>query len=202
MPCPYIAASADSVRLRSVKFFMAQQTIAPYGSWKSPIDAELVASAGVGLQQLRIDGEDIYWIESRPQESGRKVVVRRTPDGNHVDVTPTPFNARTRVHEYGGGDYVVQDGIVYFSNFADQRIYRHRPGENPLPLTPAGSFRYADAVIAPRQNLLICVREDHSAPSEPVNSLVSIDLKGGGSIRTLVSGSDFYSSPRLNPDGT
>jgi dipeptidyl aminopeptidase/acylaminoacyl peptidase len=181
---------------------MESPNVAPYGSWKSPIDADLVASAGVGLQQLRIDGEDIYWIESRPQEGGRKVVVRRTPDGTVEDVTPPPFNARTRVHEYGGGDYVVRDGTVYFSNFADQRLYRNRLGENPLPLTPSGSFRYADAVISPRQNLLICVREDHGASGEPVNSLVSINLNGSGSVQTLVSGSDFYSSPRLNPDGT
>ncbi|HUK42376.1 MAG TPA: S9 family peptidase [Candidatus Acidoferrales bacterium] len=175
--------------------------ITPYGSWKSPIGADLVASAGVGLQQIRIDGEDIYWIESRPQESGRKVVVRRTPDGNHEDTTPAPFNARTRVHEYGGGDYVVHDGTVYFSNFADQRIYRIRRGENPLPFTPTGPFRYADAVIAPRQNLLICVREDHSTSGEPVNSVVAINLDASA-VRSLVSGSDFYSSPRLNPDGT
>ena len=181
---------------------MTLPNVAPYGSWKSPIDADLVASAGVGLQQLRIDGEDIYWIESRPQEGGRKVVVRQASDGTLEDVTPPPFNARTRVHEYGGGDYVVHDGTVYFSNFADQRLYRNRLGENPLPLTPSGSFRYADAVISPRQNLLICVREDHSASGEPVNSLVSINLNGSGSVQTLVSGSDFYSSPRLNPDGT
>ena len=181
---------------------MESPNVAPYGSWKSPIDADLVASAGVGLQQLRIDGEDIYWIESRPQEGGRKVVVRQSSDGTLEDVTPPTFNARTRVHEYGGGDYVVHDGTVYFSNFADQRLYRNRLGENPLPLTPSGSFRYADTVISPRQNLLICVREDHSASGEPVNSLVSINLNDSGSVQTLVSGSDFYSSPRLNPDGT
>jgi dipeptidyl aminopeptidase/acylaminoacyl peptidase len=181
---------------------MTLPNVAPYGSWKSPIDADLVASAGVGLQQLRIDGEDIYWIETRPQEGGRKVVVRQSSDGTLEDVTSPPFNARTRVHEYGGGDYVVHDGTVYFSNFADQRLYRNRLGENPLPLTPSGSFRYADTVISPRQNLLICVREDHSASGEPVNSLVSINLNGSGSVQTLVSGSDFYSSPRLNPDGT
>jgi dipeptidyl aminopeptidase/acylaminoacyl peptidase len=181
---------------------MGPPTITPYGSWKSPIDASLVASAGVGLQQARIDGKDIYWIESRPQEGGRKVVVRRTPDGTLEDITPPPFNARTRVYEYGGGDYVVHDGTVYFSNFADQRLYRNHPGENPLPATPAGSFRYADAEISRQQNLLICVREDHSTSGEPVNSLVSIDLNGGDTVRTLVSGSDFYSSPRLNPEGT
>jgi dipeptidyl aminopeptidase/acylaminoacyl peptidase len=181
---------------------MTLPNVAPYGSWKSPIDADLVASAGVGLQQVRIDGEDIYWIEARPQEGGRKVVVRRTPDGTLEDATPPPFNARTRVHEYGGGDYAVHNGTVYFSNFADQRIYKNRPGEQPLPLTPSGSFRYADAVIAPRQKLLICVREDHSVSGEPVNSLVGVDLDGGTAVRILVSGSDFYASPRLSPDGS
>jgi dipeptidyl aminopeptidase/acylaminoacyl peptidase len=181
---------------------MPSPNIAPYGSWKSPIDADLVASGGVGLQQLRIDGEEIYWTESRPQEGGRKVVVRRAPDGTLDDITPPPFNARTRVHEYGGGDYIVHDGTVYFSNFADQRIYRNRSGDNPLPLTPPGAFRYADAVIARQQKLLICVREDHSSSGEAVNSLVSINLDGGNAVRTLVSGSDFYASPRLSPDGS
>ncbi len=123
-------------------------------------------------------------------------------DGTLEDVTPSPFNARTRVHEYGGGDYIVHDGTVYFSNFADQRIYGKRPGEEPFPLTPSGSFRYADAVIAARQKLLIAVREDHSASGEAVNSLVSINLDGGGAARALVSGSDFYSSPRLSADGS
>ena len=181
---------------------MASPTIAPYGSWKSPIDANLVASGGVGLQQLRIAGENIYWIESRPKEGGRKVVVRRTPDGTLEDITPPPFNARTRVHEYGGGDYAVHSGTVYFSNFGDQRIYRNRPGEQPLPLTPSGSFRYADAILAPRQKLLICVREDHSVSGEPANSLVGVGLDDGAVLQTLVSGSNFYAAPRLSPDGS
>src|SRR5919109_4308537 len=97
--------------------------ITSYGSWKSPITAELAASGSVGLQQLRIDGKDIYWIEARPQEGGRKVIVRRTHDGNIAEINLPPFNARTRVHEYGWGDFVVKEATVYFSNFADQRLY-------------------------------------------------------------------------------
>ena len=83
--------------------------ISPYGSWKSPITAELVAGGETGLEQFRIDGDDIYWIERRPQEGGRKVIVRRLNDGTVTDVTPAGFNARTRVHEYGGGDYAVSE---------------------------------------------------------------------------------------------
>src|SRR5918999_778512 len=95
----------------------------PYGSWKSPISAELVAGGEVGFEQIRLDGDDIYWIERRAQEGGRKVIIRRSPDGRINDVTPMPFNARTRVHEYGGGDYSVSDASIVFSNFTDQRLY-------------------------------------------------------------------------------
>jgi len=91
--------------------------IAPYGSWKSPITSEIVSGGEVGLEQVRLDGEDVYWIEKRPQEGGRKVVVRHRPDGQISDITAPPFNARSRVHEYGGGDFLVSDGAVVFSNF-------------------------------------------------------------------------------------
>src|SRR6266481_4081792 len=111
-------------------------TVAPFGAWKSPISADLLASAGVALAQIELDGDDIYWLDSRPQEGGRSVVVRRTPDGQRHDVTPPGFNARTRVHEYGGGSYAVANGTVYFTNFADQRIYRQDDGGAPRALTP------------------------------------------------------------------
>src|SRR6516162_4855003 len=124
---------------------MASPRTAPYGTWKSPITADLIASGTVGLEQVVLDGADIYWIEARPAEAGRNVIVRRTPDGKTADVTPPPFNARSRVHEYGSGAYTVADGVVYFSNFVDQRLYRHRPGEPPQPLTLAAELRYADA---------------------------------------------------------
>src|SRR5690349_9642403 len=119
----------------------------PYGSWKSPISADLVAAAEVGLEQIRVDGGDIYWIERRPQEGGRKVIVRRSPTGVIEDITPQALNARTRVHEYGGGDYVVRNGTIVFSNFADQRLYLQRPYAAPVALTPEGAFRYADGEI-------------------------------------------------------
>ncbi len=110
---------------------------APYGTWRSPITADMIASGTIGLDQVALDGEDIYWIEARPAEGGQHVVVRRMPDGRTADVTPPPFSARTRVHEYGGGAYAVSGGTVYFSNFADQRLYRQDPGararSRPLP---------------------------------------------------------------------
>ena len=181
---------------------MASPTVAPYGSWKSPITADTVAGGEVGLEQIRLDGDAVYWIERRSQEGGRKVLVRSSPDGTITDMTPVGFNARTRVHEYGGGDYAVSDGMIIFSNFADQRLYLQRPASEPKPLTPPAELRYADGVIDRGRNLLFCVREDHTGQGEPINSLVSIDLLEGGPGRVLVSGNDFYSSPRLSPDGS
>jgi dipeptidyl aminopeptidase/acylaminoacyl peptidase len=180
---------------------MAEPQVAPYGSWKSPITSDLIISATIGLGPVVLDGQDIYWVEMRPGEGGRNVIVRRTPDGQTSEITPSPFNARTRVHEYGGGTFVVADGTVYFSNFADQRLYRKSPSLEPQPLTPAADMRYADGVIDRQRGRLICVREDHTGAGEAVNTLVSIGLEGGESVQVLVSGNDFYSSPRLNPQG-
>ncbi len=182
---------------------MTAPKVAPYGSWRSPITTDLVVSEFVGLGQPVIDGDDIYWTEMRPVEGGRTVIVRRTADGRTEDVTPTPFNVRTRVHEYGGGAYTVSDGVVYFSNFADQRLYRQEPGGQPAPLTPESNLRYADGVVDRRHGRMVCVREDHTvAAREPVNTIVSLDLVDGGAGDILVSGNDFYSSPRISPDGT
>jgi dipeptidyl aminopeptidase/acylaminoacyl peptidase len=176
--------------------------VAPYGSWKSPITSDLIVKGSIGVGQTALDGEDVYWIEMRPSEGGRSVIVRRTPDGKTTDVTPQPFNARTRVHEYGGGDYVVANEIIYFSNFADQRLYKQSINSQPQPLTPAVEMRYADPVIDRRRSRLISVREDHTNDGEAVNTVVSINLEDGGDARVLVSGNDFYSSPRISPDGS
>ena len=175
---------------------------APYGSWKSPITSDLIVSAVVGLGQIALDGGEVYWVEQRPTEGGRNVVVQRSPDGRLRDRTPAPFNARTRVHEYGGGACVVHRGSLYFSNFADQRVYRQQAAAAPEPITPDENLRYADGEIDPHRNRLVCVREDHrQADREAVNTIVAVALDSGDS-RVLVSGSDFYSSPRLSPDGS
>ncbi|HAG83164.1 MAG TPA: peptidase [Cyanobacteria bacterium UBA12227] len=180
---------------------MTQPQISPYGSWTSPITADLIVAGTIGLGGIVLDGEDVYWIEGRPAEAGRNVIVRRTPDGEITDVTPSPFNVRTRVHEYGGGAFTVKDGTIYFSNFADQRLYQQTSDSEPQPLTPAGDWRYADGVIDSQRERLICVREDHTGEGhEPVNTLVSINLKNSEDIQILASGNDFYSSPRLSPD--
>ncbi|NJK39240.1 MAG: S9 family peptidase [Oscillatoriales cyanobacterium SM2_3_0] len=186
---------------------MTSPTVAPYGSWKSPVTADLIVAGTIGLGSLAWDGPDIYWLEGRPAEQGRNVLVQLSTDGQQRDITPAGFNVRTRVHEYGGGAYLVHHGTVYFSNFADQRIYRQvisgtsaPTAVPPEPLTPPGQFRYADAILDSHRQRLICVREDHSTPGEAVNTLVSIDL-ATGTVQVLVAGADFYASPSLSPDG-
>lgn len=179
---------------------MAKPAIAPYGSWKSPISTDMLLADSVSLSQPLIDGETIYWIEGRPQEDGRNVIVRLT-GGVAEDMTPAGYNARTRVHEYGGGDYTVNDGVIYFANFADQRIYRLRPGEAPEPITPEANLRYADLILDPARDRLICVREDHRPTDrEAINTLVAVPLDGGEQV-VLAEGNDFYAMPCLSPDG-
>lgn len=182
---------------------MLEVKVARYGSWKSPITSDSIVSGAIGLGQIAIDGEDIYWVESRPQEKGRNVIVKLAPDGRRIDGAPAPFNARTRVHEYGGGSFAVSDGVVYFSNFADQRLYHLVEGAEPQAITPEAEMRYADGVIDRKRNRMVCVREDHSAPGrEAVNTIVEIALNETGQQRALACGADFYSSPRLSPDGS
>src|SRR5580704_7130425 len=179
----------------------------PYGSWTSPITSDLVVAEAIRLEQVALDGATIYWTESQPQKQGRSFVYRAVPGGEPEAVTPddaNAYNVRTRVHEYGGGSFAVQDGTVYFSNFADQRLYRQDVGQSPHPLTPpaaAGALRYADGVIDRQRGRLICVHEDHTRAGQPINTLASVDLSGTQSPQVLVSGNDFYSTPRLSPDG-
>ena len=176
--------------------------IAPYGSWKSPVTTDLIASRTIGLDEIVLDGKDIYWLESRPGEAGRCVIVRRSPDGTISDALPPPFNTRNRVHEYGGGAYTVHRGVIFFSNLDDGRLYRLIPGSPPSPITPAGDYRYADLLFDHRRRCLICVLEDHTGKDDlPVNTLVSVDPGGSREVKVLAAGNDFYASPRLHPDG-
>jgi hypothetical protein len=182
---------------------MAETRVAPYGSWRSPITAGLIAARAIGLGQIALDGDNVYWLEMRPAEGGRNVLVRRAPSGQIEDVMPAGFNVRTRVHEYGGGAFLVSRGTVYFSNFADQRVWRQSPGQEPQPLAPEAPVRYADYVLDTGRNRLICVREDHGAGEQDVrNTLVALDLAGGDTGQVLAAGHDFYSTPRLSPDGS
>lgn len=183
---------------------MTQPTISPYGSWDSPITADLLLGGSVQLGQLELDDEAVYWTEGRPLEGGRTVIVRWTEAGGREDITPAPFNARSRVHEYGGGAFAVSGGVVVFSNFADNRLYRQRLGEAPEPLTPEAALRYADIVFDHARRRLICVREDHRPDDrEAINTLVAValDTASPDGQTVLVEGNDFYASPSLSPDG-
>jgi len=174
--------------------------VGAYGTWNSPITAELIASSTLGLGEIRVNGPDVYWNEFRPLEGGRYVVIRQTPSGQRLVVNPDPLNARTRVHEYGGGSYVVAYGGAIFSNFNDQRLYSSQDVGEAAPLTSIGSYRYADASFDPHMGRVICVREDHNS-QEPVNSIVSVNTVHGGPGEVLVRGNDFYAAPRISADG-
>jgi dipeptidyl aminopeptidase/acylaminoacyl peptidase len=176
---------------------------APYGTWTSPLTAARVTAGALRFDHLVLDGDDLYWVEGRASERGRHTIVRRTSDGRIADVTPPGFNVRTRVHEYGGAAYVVHRGAIYFSNFDDQRLYRQGTGV-PEPITPPG-YAYADCRADATRDRLLCVREDHTADREPVNTIVALAARStsgrlvAGTI--LASGADFYSDPRSSPDG-
>ncbi|BAY09046.1 S9 family peptidase [Calothrix sp. NIES-2098] len=181
---------------------MNKPEVASYGAWRSPITTDLITSQTIGLGQIFLDGQDIYWSELRPSEKGRNVIVR-LKDGQNQDVTPAGYNVRTRVHEYGGASFLVVDGTVYFCNFADQRLYRQSIDSEPQPITPEVAKRYADAIFDRQRQRIICVCEDNTvAGQEAVNTLVSLGLERDTTPQQLVGGNDFYASPRLSPDGS
>jgi dipeptidyl aminopeptidase/acylaminoacyl peptidase len=180
--------------------------VAPYGSWASPIDAATVASAGrrLGFPAIADDGA-IWWAEGRPEEGGRVVLMRRAGDGEPETITPEGVNVRTRVHEYGGSAWcLVEPDLVLFVGFSDQRLYRQRLGQAPVAISPEpaapGALRYADLRPAPDGRSVVCVRE-RDGGDEPVNEIVSLPLDGSGEPQVLVGGRDFYSFPRISPDG-
>jgi dipeptidyl aminopeptidase/acylaminoacyl peptidase len=182
-------------------------TTAPYGSWKSPIDAAAVARGGrrLGAPAIAADGA-VWWSEGRPEESGRVALMRRAPGGAPEEVTPAGVNVRTRVHEYGGGAWsLLGPDRVLFAHFADQCLHSQRLGEQPVALTPEpespAALRYADMRVVPGTETVVCVRERHpEGDAEPDNELVAIGLDGGEAT-VLASGRDFYSFPRPSPDG-
>ena len=176
----------------------------------SPITSDLVVTDSIRLEQVTLDGDAIYWTETQPQKQGRTFVYRVGADGEPERVTPddaNTFSVRGRAHEYGGGAFVVSDGVIYFSNNIDQRLYRQDAGRPPSPITPApagtaaDALRYADGVIDRRRGRMVCVREDHTGAGEAITTLVAVDLSGASATQVLVSGNDFYSTPRLSPDG-
>ena len=178
--------------------------IAPYGSWVSPISVDHLIGSSVGLSSVQIDGDKVYWLESRADERGRASLWRRLLSGGEpVEVTPSTACVRDRVHEYGGGEYHVSGGTVVYSEFSDGRLYAVRDDTAPRPITPEGALRFGDIRVHPDWDLVLAVREDHSGVAEPINTIVALDLDGpnsdGGTV--LCSGADFYSTPELSANG-
>lgn len=180
--------------------------VAPYGSWPSPIDAAAVARAGrrLAFPSIAEDGA-VWWLEGRPEEGGRAVLMRRPPGGQPEAATATASNVRTRVHEYGGGAWCpVGPDLFVFVEFADQRVHRQRLGEAPVAISPEpaapGALRYADLRPSPDGRTVVCVRERDVEGGEPANEIVSLPIDGGEP-QILASGRDFYSFPRISPDG-
>jgi dipeptidyl aminopeptidase/acylaminoacyl peptidase len=172
---------------------------APCGAWTSPISAAVVAAGSTPLSGVALDGADLYWLAGRASEGGRTTLLRER-GGEVRELTPAPFNVRTRVHEYGGGAVLAANGTVWFSHFADNRIYRIEGEGEPQPVSAGGDLRYADFVLDAARQRLVGVREDHSAgETYPVNTICAIGFDGRETV--LVDGNDFYSSPRLSPDG-
>lgn len=183
---------------------MSRKQAAPCGSWPSPISARLCAQAKRLVSEPRIADGVEHWVESRPPEGGRSVIVRMGPSGPE-DVTPPGYSARSRVHEYGGGAYTVFQQTFYFSNYVDHRLYRQDPGAAPRPITPEppfpGALRFADLILTPDGRHLICVREQHLPDGRVLNDIVILPSDGSEPPRSLLSGHDFYASPRLDPSG-
>jgi dipeptidyl aminopeptidase/acylaminoacyl peptidase len=181
-------------------------TVAPYGSWRSPIGPAVVAAGGRRLAAPALAGDGaVWWAEGRPAEGGRVVLMRRPAGGEAEEVTPPTMNVRTRVHEYGGGAWALAgDDLVLFVDFADQRLYRQRLGEDPVAIVPEpdapASLRYADFRLAPDGATVIGVREVHGE-GEAENQIVALPLDGSAAPAVLASGRDFYSFPRVSPDG-
>ena len=187
-------------------------TTAPYGSWRSPITASSLVDQAVKLGQVVAAGDDVFWNEGRPSEGGRQVVVRRRTDGSVGDVGPEGFGARTLVHEYGGLSFAVDADATWlvFSNLTDQRLYRVEldgdPASPPVAITAEPdqpmAVRYADPSVSPEGEWIVCVRERHlgSSALDVVNDVVAVPAAGGDAV-VLADGSDFFSAPRLSPDG-
>lgn len=174
------------------------------GTWPSAITPERVTGAAPSLDYPFSQGGSLFWLENRPTENGRGVVVQRLPDGTTRDLLPAPLSARTRVHEYGGRPYCVHDRTLYFCLDDDQRIWRFAIDADtpiPEPLTPASGDRYAELIMDAGRKRLLAVREQPREGDEPRASLVAIPLDGSQRITELVSGHDFYAFPRLSPDG-
>lgn len=176
--------------------------IAPYGAWTSPVSVELMTTAAIGLGAVTVDGQNLYWLESRPAENGRSVLCRRRPDGEIAELTPAPFNVGSRVHEYGGGAYAVENDIIVFSERKDGAVWLIEAAAPPRQIATPEGCRYADFELDLPRRRVLAVREDHRSrpPTNPKAAIVALPLDGAAEI-VLIEGPDFLSSPRLSPGG-
>ncbi len=188
---------------------MTDKRIAPFGTWPTPATSELVVADAAALTGLAVDGDAVIWSEARPAEGGRTQIVRRSSDGTTTDLLGNEFNARTAVHEYGGAAWWARDGVVWFVNWADQRLYRRDPEGTCEPLTPEPETtrgdRYADGDLHPDGTRLVCIREHHPVGGRGAvdvrNELVTLSAHEPSQPEVVVSGADFVMSPRWSKDG-
>jgi dipeptidyl aminopeptidase/acylaminoacyl peptidase len=176
----------------------------PHGLWPSPIDAEQVARQATAYDAVHTSGEAVYWLETRPFQDGRAVVVRWTDDAGAADAVPAGFDVGSRVHEYGGGAYLPAGRTLFACNQNNQRLYRIDGQRDPVPITPEpptpASLRYGDLRLVSSAELLVCVRERHQ-DSHVVNELVALPADGSAEPWVVASGRDFHAAPRPSPDG-
>ncbi len=173
---------------------------ANYGSFRSPITTDFILSSTIGLDELKVDAHAIYYLENRPNENGRSVLVKQTLEGSRVDCTPAGYSVRSSVHEYGGGSYCLDGDRIYFQEASDQGIYRYEEGLAPIKITKLQNTRYADMVVDPITHNLLAVREDHRGQGEPINTIVCIDAESGEE-KIIDDGHDFYASIVISSDG-
>jgi dipeptidyl aminopeptidase/acylaminoacyl peptidase len=187
-----------------------QKRTLPYGTWPSPVTPEIAARASGRTGTLQAGADAVYWTEPRPEEQGRQVIVRAGADGRREDILPPPYSARSRAHEYGGGEFMVAGDTVHFINDKDQQVYVLAAGGQPQKLTDAPDTRFADLVLDARRNRLIGVAETHTPAAAgdgqnlPANTLIAIALGNGepGRVTELAAGRDFYAHARVSSDGT
>lgn len=174
--------------------------IAPHGAWRSPLTAERIAVGALRLARTRVDRGHVHWLEGRPTEGGRQVLMRARPGGVAAEWAPPGSDVRSHVHEYGGGEYLVHAGELFCVEASDPRVHRAtRRALEPLQAALPGS-RYADLALSPDGRWLVAVEERSGPGSQTANRLVALPV-AGGSGRVVCDRHDFVSSPRFSPDG-
>src|ERR1700747_3778858 len=158
---------------------MVGQQVSSFGSWTSPITADAPVAEPGSLSEPRIDGDNIYWIEGRPVQKGRNIVVARAADGTIRDITPSPFSVRSQVYSYGGGAYAISNNGIYFVNFGDNQIYQQVAGGVPTKITSSANCLFADICVDADRNPIIAIKEERPNVDviKAIHTLVAIDIE-------------------------